>query len=124
MANMTSDELVALVEESIEADKGEGVVVIPLRGLTSIADHMVIASGRSSRQVAAMAQHIASKLKESGMKRVAIEGLPRADWVLIDGGDIVIHLFRPEVRAFYNLEKMWGVQGPGLIIPYLVDWNT
>lgn len=116
MANMTSDELVALVEESIEADKGEGVVVIPLRGLTSIADHMVIASGRSSRQVAAMAQHVASKLKESGMKRVAIEGLPRADWVLIDGGDIVIHLFRPEVRAFYNLEKMWGVEIPASAI--------
>ncbi|MFY7960276.1 MAG: ribosome silencing factor [Elsteraceae bacterium] len=116
MANMTSDELVTLVEESIEADKGEGVVVIPLRGLTSIADHMVIASGRSSRQVAAMAQHIASKLKESGMKRVAVEGLPRADWVLIDGGDIIIHLFRPEVRAFYNLEKMWGVEIPASAI--------
>ena len=116
MATMTSEELVALVEESIEADKGEGVVVIPLRGLTSIADHMVIASGRSSRQVAAMAQHISSKLKESGMKRVSIEGLPRADWVLIDGGDIVVHLFRPEVRSFYNLEKMWGVEIPASAI--------
>jgi ribosome-associated protein len=112
MANMTTDNLVALVEESLEADKGEGVVIIPLRGLTSIADHMVIASGRSSRQVAAMAQHVASKLKEAGLPRVAIEGLPRADWVLIDGGDIIVHLFRPEVRAFYNLEKMWGVEIP------------
>jgi ribosome-associated protein len=116
MANMTSDELVTLVEESLEADKGEGVVVIPLRGLTSIADHMVIASGRSSRQVAAMAQHVASKLKETGLKRVAIEGLPRADWVLIDGGDIIVHLFRPEVRSFYNLEKMWGVEIPASAI--------
>ena len=113
---MTSDELVTLVEESLEADKGEGVVVIPLRGLTSIADHMVIASGRSSRQVAAMAQHVASKLKETGLKRVAIEGLPRADWVLIDGGDIIVHLFRPEVRSFYNLEKMWGVEIPASAI--------
>jgi ribosome-associated protein len=116
MANMTSDELVTLVEESLEADKGEGVVVIPLRGLTSIADHMVIASGRSSRQVAAMAQHVASRLKETGLKRVAIEGLPRADWVLIDGGDIIVHLFRPEVRSFYNLEKMWGVEIPASAI--------
>lgn len=82
-----------------------------------MADHMVIASGRSSRQVGAMADHLMEKLKHAGLG-VAAEGLPQCDWVLIDGGDIIVHLFRPEVRAFYNLEKMWGggraVQPPGV----------
>ena len=72
---------------------------------------MVIATGRSQRQVAAVAEHVMEKLKGQGL-RVAAEGLPQGDWVLIDGGDIVVHLFRPEVRAFYNLEKMWGVPAP------------
>ncbi len=81
-------------------------------GKSSIADHMVIASGRSARQVGAMAEHIAERLKGLGIG-ASIEGLPQGDWVLIDGGDIVVHLFRPEVRAYYNLEKMWGVPAPG-----------
>ncbi|MBI5164743.1 MAG: ribosome silencing factor [Magnetospirillum sp.] len=100
--------MVDLVAASLDDDKAEDVVVIDLRGKSSIADHMVIATGRSTRQVGAMAEHLMEKLKKSGQP-VGAEGLGPCDWVLIDGGDIVVHLFRPEVRAFYNLEKMWGV---------------
>jgi ribosome-associated protein len=83
------------------------VTVIDLRGRTSIADHMIIATGKSARQVGAMADHLARALKTAG-QHVQIEGLPQCDWVLVDAGDILVHLFRPEVRVFYNLEKMWG----------------
>ncbi len=100
--------MVDLVVDSLDADKAEDIVVIDLRGKSSIADHMVIATGNSSRQVGAMADHLMRKLKDAG-QGVAWEGMPQCDWVLIDGGDIVVHLFRPEVRSFYNLEKMWGV---------------
>ncbi len=85
--------------------------MIDLRGKSSIADHMVVASGRSQRQVGAMAQHLLEKLKAKGLK-VAAEGIQQGDWVLLDAGDIIVHLFRPEVRAFYALEKMWGLQTP------------
>jgi ribosome-associated protein len=91
------------------------VIVVDLVGKTSIADAMVIASGRSSRQVAAMAEHLVEKLKHGGIKPVSAEGKTQADWVLIDAGDLIVHLFRPEIRAFYNIEKMWGadpVPGP------------
>lgn len=74
---------------------------------------MVIATGRSSRQVGAMAENLRQKMAESGLKRVAIEGMTQGDWVLLDAGDVIVHLFRPEVRAFYNLEKMWGADLPG-----------
>lgn len=96
-----------LVIGSLDDDKAEDISVIDLRGKSSIADHMVIATGRSSRQVSAMAEHLIAKLKQTGLS-VGAEGMPQCDWVLIDGADIVVHLFRPEVRAFYNLEKMWG----------------
>jgi len=98
----------ALVLTSLDDDQAQAIVSIPLAGKSSIADHMVIASGRSTRQVAAMAQHLAEKIKAAGFGHVRIEGLPAADWVLIDAGDIVVHLFRPEVRDFYNLERMWS----------------
>jgi ribosome-associated protein len=83
------------------------VVTIPLAGKSSVADHLVIASGRSTRQVAAMATHLRDRIKASGRRTPKIEGLERADWVLVDAGDIIAHLFRPDVRTFYNLEKMW-----------------
>lgn len=98
----------ALVLKSLDDDQGQDIVSIPLAGKSSIADHMVIASGRSSRQVAAMAQKLGERVKQSGFGSVRIEGLPAADWVLIDAGDVIVHLFRPEVRSFYNLERMWG----------------
>jgi len=77
-----------------------------------MADFMVIATGRSQRQVAAMAEHLRAKLKEHGVADVGVEGAQAGDWVLIDGGDVIVHLFRPEVRSFYNLEKMWGMTLP------------
>ena len=103
-----TDELHALVLHSLDEDQAQDVVSIPLEGKSSIADHMVIASGRSTRQVAAIATHLAERLKKEGHGNPRIEGLPAADWVLIDAGDVVVHLFRPEVRSFYNLERMWG----------------
>ena len=107
----TVDELGSLhtlVLRSLDDDQAQDVVSIPLEGKSSIADHMVIASGRSSRQVAAIAQKLAERIKHAGFGNVRIEGLPAADWVLVDAGDIVVHLFRPEVRSFYNLERMWA----------------
>ena len=98
----------ALVLTSLDDDQAQEIVSIPLEGKTAIADHMVIASGRSTRQVAAMAQKLAERIKQGGFGHVRIEGLPAADWVLVDAGDVVVHLFRPEVRTFYNLERMWG----------------
>ena len=98
----------ALVLESLDEDQAQEIVSIPLEGKSSIADHMVIASGRSTRQVASIAQKLAERVKKSGFGNARIEGLPAADWVLIDAGDVVVHLFRPEVRSFYNLERMWS----------------
>ena len=99
----------ALVLKSLDDDQAQDLVSIPLEGKSSIADHMVIASGRSSRQVASMAQKLAERVKRQFGRNVRIEGLPVADWVLIDAGDVIVHLFRPEVRSFYNLERMWGL---------------
>ena len=102
------DSLHALVLQSLDDDQAQEIVSIPLEGKSAIADHMVIASGRSTRQVAAMAQKLAERIKHGGFGHARIEGLPAADWVLIDAGDVVVHLFRPEVRSFYNLERMWA----------------
>ena len=107
-ASAKVDELHAAVLRSLDDDQAVEVVSIPLAGKSSIADHMVIASGRSTRQVASMANKLADRLKQEHGKQVRIEGLPTADWVLIDADDIIVHLFRPEVRSFYNLERMWA----------------
>lgn len=98
----------ALVIEQLDEEQGQEVISIPLAGKSTIADHMVIASGRSTRQVAAIAQKLAEKIKQAGFGPVRLEGLPAADWVVLDAGDVVVHLFRPEVRSFYNLERMWA----------------
>ncbi len=103
-----STALLALVLRQLDDDQAQDVVAIDLAGKSSIADHMVIASGRSTRQVAAMAQKLAEEVKKEGFGPVRLEGLPAADWVLIDAGDVVVHIFRPEVRSFYNLERMWA----------------
>ena len=97
-----------LVLQSLDDDQAVDVVTIPLTGKSNIADHMVIASGRSTRQVASMATKLADRIKEQFRKNVRIEGLPTADWVLIDADDVIVHIFRPEVRSFYNLERMWA----------------
>ncbi len=98
----------AFILDQLDEDQAQDLVTIPLAGKSSIADHMIIASGRSTRQVASMATKLGEKLKQAGHGSPRIEGLPAADWVLIDAGDVVVHLFRPEVRSFYNLERMWG----------------
>ena len=100
--------LLDLVLQHLDDDQAMDVVTIDLEGKSSIADHMVIASGRSTRQVASIAQKLAEKVKQAGFGPVRLEGLPAADWVLLDAGDVVVHLFRPEVRSFYNLERMWA----------------
>ena len=102
------DALHQMILTSLDDDQAVETVSIPLAGKSSIADHMIIASGKSTRQVASMANKLAQKIKETTGRSARIEGLPAADWVLIDTGDIIVHLFRPEVRSFYNLERMWA----------------
>jgi len=93
---------------SLEDDKAENVVALDLVGRATFCDRMVVATGLADRQITAMAEHLLEKLREAGLKRVQIEGAGGSDWVLIDAGDIVVHLFKPEARAMYALEKMWG----------------
>ena len=111
------DALHALITKSLDDDQAVEMISIPLAGKSSIADHMVIASGRSARQVASMAAKLAERIKAEFGKPVRIEGLPTADWVLIDADDVIVHLFRPEVRSFYNLERMWafGDESPAAV---------
>ncbi len=98
--------------ESLEDMKAENTVEIDLTGKTSIADTMIVTSGRSDRHVGAIAERVIQALKDRGFGNARVEGLPACDWVLIDAGDVLIHIFRPEVRGFYNLEKMWGADRP------------
>ena len=93
----------------LDEDKAQEVVHIDLRGKSPMADSMIVASGRSHRHVGAIADHLLRALKEAGYGRAKVEGLPHCDWVLIDAGDVIVHLFRPEVRSFYNIEKIWSV---------------
>ncbi len=102
-----SNNLLEVVLSSLDDDKAHDIVTIPLYGKSSIADFMVIASGTSSRQLMSMADHLERTLKERGTKVLGAEGAHSGDWILIDAGDVIVHLFRPEVRDFYQLEKMW-----------------
>ncbi len=102
------EKLHQVVLKSLDDDQALEIVSIPLEGKSSIADYMVVASGRSTRQVASIASKLAERIKREFGKSVRIEGLPAADWVLIDADDVIVHLFRPEVRSFYNLERMWA----------------
>jgi len=104
--------LLERITQTLDDGKAEDIVVIDLLGKSSIADHMVIATGRSQRQVSALAERVIALLNEKGKPRPAAEGMRQGDWVLIDAGDVIVHLFRPEVRSFYNLEKMWGAALP------------
>lgn len=110
-AALSSDAILELVLTSLDDDKAEDILTIDLRGRTAIADHMVICTGRSTRQVAALAQKLLDRLKETFRLSARCEGKDVGDWVLIDAGDVVIHIFRPEVREFYQLEKMWQDTG-------------
>ncbi len=110
-ANEKIEALHSLVLRSLDDDQAQDVVSIPLAGKSAIADHMVIASGRSTRQVASMAQKLGERIKQELGRNIRVEGLPVADWVLIDADDVIVHIFRPEVRSFYNLERMWAFEG-------------
>jgi len=98
-----------LILSRLDDDKAEDIVLIDLKGKSPMADSMIVASGRSHRHVGALADHVLRALKDAGFGRARVEGLPHCDWVLIDAGDLVVHLFRPEVRTFYNIEKIWSV---------------
>jgi ribosome-associated protein len=104
------ERLESVIVGSLEDDKAEDVVTLDLAGKASFCDRMVIATGLADRQITAMAEHLSEKLHQVGLKRVQVEGAGGADWVLIDAGDIVVHLFKPEARAMYALEKMWGTE--------------
>ena len=103
-----SQELIQLIKTELDDDKAEDILVIDLAGKSDVADAMIIASGRSQRHVNALAEKVSQRLKEAGVEGLKSEGQPACDWVLIDAGDIIVHLFRPEVRAFYNLERIWS----------------
>jgi ribosome-associated protein len=108
-APVPSVALQPLILTRLDEDKAEDIVAIDLQGKSPLADWIVVASGRSARHVAALADHLVRTLKENGFGKARVEGLPQADWVLIDVGDVIVHLFRPEVRAFYQIEKIWSV---------------
>ena len=98
-----------LILSRLDDDKAQDVVFIDLKGKSPVADGLIVASGRSQRHVGAMADHLLRALKDAGHGKCRVEGMPSADWVLIDAGDVIVHLFRPEVRSFYNIEKIWSI---------------
>ena len=104
---LNADQILRLITTSLDDDKAEDILTIPLQGKSAMADYMVVASGASSRQVAAMAEHLEFKLKQEKVNIIGLEGLRQADWVLLDANDVIVHIFRPEVRDFYGLERMW-----------------
>ena len=110
-ADLTSEQLLGHILASLDDDKAEEIVQIDLRGRSEMADYMVICSGRSTRQVAAISEKLVDRLKQDHGRLSRIEGKDTADWVLIDAGDVIVHVFRPEVRDFYQLEKMWQPGG-------------
>ncbi|UDF04837.1 ribosome silencing factor [Asticcacaulis sp. AND118] len=118
-ADFDEASLETLILNKLDDDKAQDIVCIDLRGKSSVADTLIIASGRSHRHVGALADHVMRALKDAGYGKVRVEGLPACDWVLLDAGDVVVHLFRPEVRSFYNIEKIWSVSSN-----HMVDSNA
>jgi ribosome-associated protein len=106
---LSEQTLLSRIRASLDADKAEDIVTIDLEGRSSVADALVIASGRSARHVSALAENLARKLKDAGYGTRPVDGLAQGDWVLVDAGDVIVHLFRPEVRDYYDLEGMWSV---------------
>jgi len=101
-----------VISESLEDSKAEDIVKLEITGKSSLADYMIVASGRSHRHVGAIADQLLRNLKSAGHGSAKVEGLPHCDWVLVDAGDVIVHIFRPEVRDFYNIEKMWSASQP------------
>lgn len=110
MPPQSAKSLLETILTALDDGKAEEIVSLPLTGKSTLADYMVVSSGRSGRQVGAIAERVLDAVKNAGYGRVRVEGLPQADWVLIDAGDVIVHVFRPDVRSFYNLEKMWGAE--------------
>jgi len=110
-AQPDADKTLNLILSRLEDMKAEETVTIDLRGKSAFSDYMVVTTGRANRHVGAIAENVLKTLKDNGIKNIHIEGLPNSDWVLIDSGDVIVHVFRPEVREFYNLERLW-IQGP------------
>jgi ribosome-associated protein len=108
--SLDSKSVLNLIKESLDKDKAEDIVVIELAGKSDIADYMVVATGRSNRHIASLADHLQFELKAKGFHKVTIEGIPGSDWVLLDAGDVIVHLFPEEIRSFYNLEKLWSFE--------------
>ncbi len=104
--------LLARIQKSLDDDKAEDIVTIELEGRSALADAIVIATGRSGRHVSSIAEHLARRLKEAGYGTRPVDGLAQGDWVLVDAGDVIVHIFRPEVRDYYDLEGMWSVEEP------------
>jgi ribosome-associated protein len=109
---IAADDVLKIILDSLDDSKAEEIVSIDIAGKSALADFMIIATGRSQRHVGAIADHIARDIAEAGGRVASVEGMPHCDWVLIDAGDVIVHVFRPEVRSFYNLEKMWSSDGP------------
>ncbi|WP_159716669.1 ribosome silencing factor [Geminicoccus flavidas] len=109
---MAATDLLDFITKSLDDDKAVDPVVVDLAGKTSIADWMVVASGTSQRHISSMAEKLLQSLKDHGYKNVSGEGLGASDWVLIDAGDVIVHLFKPETRSFYDIEKLWSVEAP------------
>ena len=103
-------QMIDVVLKSLEDAKAEETVAIDVTGKSSLSDHMVVTTGRSNRHVGAVADQLVKALREAGFGKPRVEGLPHCDWVLVDGGDVIVHMFRPEVREFYNIEKMWSAE--------------
>ena len=106
-AQPDADKTLNLILSRLEDMKAEETITIDLRGKSSLADYMIVTSGRANRHVGAIAENVTKALKETGIKNLHVEGMPNCDWVLIDSGDVIVHVFRPEVREFYNLERLW-----------------
>ena len=113
-AQPDADKTLNVILSRLDDMNAEATVTIDLRGKSAFSDYMIVTSGRANRHVGAIAENVAKGLKEAGIKNLHVEGLPNCDWVLIDSGDVVLHVFRPEVREFYNLERLW-TQGPATV---------
>jgi len=109
-AGAAAPQMIDVVLKSLDDAKAEETVAIDITGKSSLSDHMVVTSGRSHRHVGAVADQLEKALREAGFGKPRIEGLPHNDWVLVDGGDVIVHIFRPEVREFYNIEKLWSAE--------------
>jgi ribosome-associated protein len=112
-AQSDADKTLNLILSRLEDMKAEETVTIDLRGKSAYSDYMIVTTGRANRHVGAIAENVTKSLKENGVKNIHVEGMPNCDWVLIDSGDVIVHVFRPEVREFYNLERLWA-QNPAI----------